>query len=162
MSFCPCLQRRVLLFSRPKGYVWSRTVLVSTRLLFGRVTFAGSDYEGHAPGTFGGVEGCNWLARPYWIARPPTRASATRARPALPSCPLTSLFEQPSAMPIVQRSAIRAVSRASRMASRVARQNAASLSTAARLAAPSLRSPVVPSIAKAMFVPGTYLLFICS
>ena len=60
-------------------------------------------------------------------------------------------------MPIIQRSAVRAVSRASRMASRVARQNAAGLSTAARVAAPSVRSGAVPSIAKAVKVPGTYL-----
>lgn len=59
-------------------------------------------------------------------------------------------------MPIIQRSAVRAVSRASRMASRVARQNAAGLSTAARVAAPSLRSAGVPSIAKAMKTPGMY------
>lgn len=59
-------------------------------------------------------------------------------------------------MPIIQRSAVRAVSRASRMASRVARQNAAGLSTAARVAAPSLRSAGVPSIAKAMNIGGMY------
>ena len=60
-------------------------------------------------------------------------------------------------MPIIQRSAVRAVSRASRMASRVARQNAAGLSTAARVTVPSVRSGAVPSIAKAVKVPGTYL-----
>ncbi|PKI85182.1 atp2, beta subunit of the F1 sector of mitochondrial F1F0 ATP synthase [Malassezia vespertilionis] len=43
-------------------------------------------------------------------------------------------------MPIIQRSALRAVSRASRAANRVARQNAASLSTAARLAVPAVRA----------------------
>ncbi|WFD26652.1 atp2, beta subunit of the F1 sector of mitochondrial F1F0 ATP synthase [Malassezia nana] len=55
-------------------------------------------------------------------------------------------------MPIIQRSAVRAASRASRMASRVARQNAAGLSTAARVAAPSLRTAGVPSFAKAVNV----------
>jgi len=48
-------------------------------------------------------------------------------------------------MPIIQRSAVRAVSRASRMAS------------AARVTVPSVRSGAVPSIAKAVKVPGTYL-----
>ncbi|WFD17140.1 atp2, beta subunit of the F1 sector of mitochondrial F1F0 ATP synthase [Malassezia arunalokei] len=57
-------------------------------------------------------------------------------------------------MPIIQRSAVRAVSRASRMASRVARQNAAGLSTAARVTVPSVRSGAVPSIAKAVKVPA--------
>ena len=60
-------------------------------------------------------------------------------------------------MPIIQRSAIRAVSRASRTANRVARQNAAGLSTAARLALPAVRaSAAAPSFAKAANVQGMY------
>lgn len=60
-------------------------------------------------------------------------------------------------MPIIQRSAIRAASRASRQASRVARQNVAGLSTAARVAAPSLRSAaVMPAVAKASFGKRTF------
>ncbi|WFC96635.1 atp2, beta subunit of the F1 sector of mitochondrial F1F0 ATP synthase [Malassezia brasiliensis] len=52
-------------------------------------------------------------------------------------------------MPIIQRSAIRAVSRASRTAGRMARQNAAGLTTASRLALPAVRAANVPGLAKA-------------
>lgn len=59
-------------------------------------------------------------------------------------------------MPIIQRSAIRAVSRASRTAGRMARQNTAGLSTASRLALPAIRSANVPSFAKASRVQCMY------
>lgn len=57
-------------------------------------------------------------------------------------------------MPIIERSAVRAVSRASRQASRVARQNAAGLSTAARAVAPALRSTAAPAVATAARAGG--------
>lgn len=59
-------------------------------------------------------------------------------------------------MPIIERSAVRAFSRASRQVSRVARQNAAGLMTAARVAAPALRSSVsAPAVATAARAGGT-------
>lgn len=59
-------------------------------------------------------------------------------------------------MPIIQRSAIRAVSRASRTAGRMTRQNAAGLTTASRLALPAVRAANVPGLAKASRVQSMY------